>query len=66
MSNAVRIDAVSDESEADFIVERNRSKGFTCSKERFGAARWDGTDLGGLVDIVQDAGDPGWLVISRK
>ena len=62
----IRIDTVSDESEADFVIARNKAKGFKCDKEQFDSARWDGTDLGGIVDIVQDPSDTSWLVISRK
>ncbi len=66
MSKSVRVDVFSDESEADLTKARNEAKGYQCTKESFSVARWDGTDLGGSVDVVQDVDGTAWLVICRK
>jgi hypothetical protein len=61
-----RIDAVSDRDEADLIVESNRLRGYESKIEQFSAMRWDGSDVGGDVNIVEDVDQVGFLVIGRK
>lgn len=63
--NQFRIDAVTDEDEARLIVESNRLRGYLSTVEQFSAVRWDGSDVGGGVNIIDGAGAK-FLVIGRK
>jgi len=60
-----RIDAVSDMEEAEMIVESNRLRGYS-SIEEFSAMRWDGSDVGGDVNVIEDVDDAAFLIIGRK
>jgi hypothetical protein len=62
----IRIDAVSDMNEAQFIVESNRLRGFESKIEQFSGMRWDGSDVGGDVNVIEDIDDVAFLVIGRR
>ena len=66
MADKIRIDAVTERSEADMIVANNKIKGYRSTVEKFVGMRWDGSDLGGSVDILQDIDGEGFLVIGIK
>jgi|SoiMetStandDraft_2_1073263.scaffolds.fasta_scaffold162722_2 hypothetical protein len=61
-----RIDAVSDMEEAEMIVESNRLRGYSSIIEEFSAMRWDGSDVGGDVNVIEDVDDAAFLIIGRK
>ena len=61
----MRIDAVSDMEEARVIVESNRLRGYASAVEQFSAMRWDGSDVGGGVNVIDTDGTK-FLVIGRK
>lgn len=66
MTAKFRIDAVTDETEANMVVARNRTRGYTSVIESFDAMRWDGSDLGGDVNVLEDIDGKGFLVIGRR
>lgn len=66
MSERFRIDAVTDESEVKAIVARNAAKGYESVVEPFVAMRWNGSDLGGDVNVLEDPDGQGFLVIGRR
>lgn len=64
--NQFRIDAVTDLQEAQLIVESNRLRGYASSVEQFSGMRWDGSDMGGGVNILEQPDRPAFLVVGRK
>ena len=66
MPQRIRIDTVTDRGEADLVVARNQTRGYTSTIEEFSSMRWDGSDLGGTVDVLADVDGVGFLVIGRR
>lgn len=61
-----RIDAVTDREEADMIVASNKLRGYDSTIEPFSVMRWDGSDMGGGVNVLEDDDGVAFLVIARK
>jgi hypothetical protein len=60
-----RIDAVTDRDEAELIVKTNQLRGYASTVEQFSTMRWDGSDVGGGVNVVDSDGMK-FVVIGRK
>ena len=66
MPERFRIDAVTDREEAEIVSARNQTKGYTSTIMPFAAMRWDGSDLGGSVNVLEDVDGVGFLIIGRR